>query len=40
MQVRRSTQTLAYQMMDSTRGLTVRMFKCWCGERTWTEDRE
>jgi hypothetical protein len=31
---------LAYQMMDSTRGLTVRMFRCQCGERGWTEDRE
>ena len=31
---------LAYQMMDSTRGLTVRMFRCDCGERTWTERRD
>jgi hypothetical protein len=31
---------LAYQMMDSTRGLTVRMFRCACGERRWTEDKE
>ena len=31
---------LAYQMMDSTRGLTVRMFRCQCGEQRWTEGKE
>jgi len=31
---------LAYQMLDSGRGLTIRMFKCQCGERAWTEDKE
>ena len=31
---------LAHRMMDPTRGLTVRMFRCECGERSWTEDRE
>jgi hypothetical protein len=33
-----SQPKLAYQMMDSARGLTVRMFKCQCGEQSWTED--
>jgi hypothetical protein len=31
---------LVHKMMDSLRGLTVRMFECQCGERTWTEDKE
>jgi hypothetical protein len=31
---------LAYQMMDPVRGLTVRMFKCRCGEQRWTEDKD
>jgi hypothetical protein len=31
---------LAYQMLDSTRRLMVRMFKCDCGERRWTESKE
>jgi hypothetical protein len=31
---------LAYQLMDSRRGLTVRIFQCQCGNRTWTEGRE
>ncbi|MET4631024.1 hypothetical protein ABIB83_008084 [Bradyrhizobium sp. I1.8.5] len=31
---------LVHNMMDSLRGLTVRVFECQCGERTWTEDRE
>jgi hypothetical protein len=31
---------LSHRMLDSRRGLTIRMFKCTCGERTWTEDRE
>jgi hypothetical protein len=32
--------TLAHRMMDPTRGITVRMFECQCGERSWTEDKE
>ena len=31
---------LAYKMMDPTRGVTVRMFRCVCGDRSWTEDSE
>ena len=31
MQVRRAA--IAYKMMDSIRGLTVRMFKCDCGSK-------
>jgi hypothetical protein len=31
---------LARKMMDPKRGLTVRVFECQCGERTWTEDNE
>jgi hypothetical protein len=31
---------LARTMMDSTRGLTVRMFECNCGERSWSETRD
>jgi hypothetical protein len=31
---------LARTMMDSTRGLAVRMFECQCGERSWSENRE
>jgi hypothetical protein len=27
------------KMMDPSRGLTVRMFECQCGERTWTESK-
>ncbi|MCK1360145.1 hypothetical protein [Bradyrhizobium sp. 199] len=26
-------------MLDSLTGRTVRMFKCECGEQTWTEDK-
>jgi hypothetical protein len=32
--------TLVRKMMDPARGLTVRMFMCQCGERSWTEDKE
>ena len=31
---------LVFKMMDPRRGLTVRMFECNCGNRTWTEDSE
>lgn len=31
---------LVHKMMDPQRGLTVRMFECQCGERSWTEDKE
>ncbi|OSJ37108.1 hypothetical protein BSZ19_00855 [Bradyrhizobium japonicum] len=31
---------LVHNMMDSARGLTVRVFECQCGERTWTKDQE
>jgi len=31
---------LARKMMDPTRGLTVRMYECQCGERSWSEGRE
>jgi hypothetical protein len=31
---------LVHKMMDPRRGLTVRMFKCQCGERSWTEGKE
>jgi len=31
---------LAHKMMDPRRGLTIRMFECRCGERTWTEDSD
>ncbi|MBR0882457.1 hypothetical protein ABIF65_004150 [Bradyrhizobium japonicum] len=31
---------LARTMMDPVHGLTVRMFECQCGERSWTEDKE
>jgi hypothetical protein len=27
-------------MLDSLTGRTVRMFKCECGEQTWTQDRK
>jgi hypothetical protein len=30
---------LVRSMLDSLSGRTVRMFKCECGEKTWTEDR-
>jgi hypothetical protein len=26
-------------MLNSVTGRTVRMFKCECGEQTWTEDK-
>ena len=26
-------------MLDSLSGRTVRMFKCKCGEQTWSEDK-
>lgn len=28
------------KIMDSTRGLTVRMFECQCGERSWSEHKD
>jgi len=31
---------LAHKMMDPRRGLTIRVFECQCGDRTWTEDSE
>ena len=31
---------LAYKMLDPTSGLTVRMFRCDCGELRWAEDKE
>ena len=31
---------LKHTMMNSTCGLTVRVFECQCGSRTWTEDKE
>jgi len=31
---------LVRSMLDSLSGRTVRMFKCQCGEKTWTEDKE
>jgi hypothetical protein len=31
---------LVRSMLDSLSGRTVRMFKCQCGERRWTEDKE
>ena len=31
---------LAHKMMDPSRGLTIRMFQCQCGERSWTQDAE
>ena len=36
----RSQPKLAYKMMDPTRGVTVRMIRCVCGDRSWTEDSE
>jgi hypothetical protein len=31
---------LAVKMLNPQSGRTVRMFKCQCGEQTWTEDKE
>ena len=31
---------LVRSMLDSLSGRTVRMFKCQCGEKTWTEDKD
>ena len=31
---------LIRSMLDSLSGRTVRMFKCQCGEKTWTEDKQ
>jgi hypothetical protein len=31
---------LVHRMMDPIRRLTVRMFECRCGDRSWTEDVE
>ena len=30
---------LVRTMLNPRNGLTVRMFKCQCGEQRWTEDR-
>jgi hypothetical protein len=30
---------LVRSMLDPTRGRTVSMFKCQCGEQTWREDK-
>jgi hypothetical protein len=32
--------SLVLKMLDPRSGNTVRMFKCGCGEQTWTEDKE
>jgi hypothetical protein len=31
--------TLLRKMLDPQNGRTVRMFKCKCGEQTWSEDK-
>jgi len=31
---------LVRTMLDSLSGRTVRMFKCGCGEKTWTETKD
>lgn len=31
---------LAVKMLNPHTGQVVRMFKCQCGEQTWTEDKE
>lgn len=31
---------VVHKMMEPTRGLTVRMFECQCGERSWTEHKD
>jgi hypothetical protein len=31
---------LAVKMLNTQSGGTVRMFKCQCGEQSWTEDKE
>ena len=31
---------LAHTMLDPQKGVTVRMFKCECGEQTWLEDKQ
>jgi hypothetical protein len=31
---------LVRSMLDSLSGRTVRMFKCECGEQTWSEDKK
>jgi hypothetical protein len=30
---------LLLKMLNAQNGRTVRMFKCGCGEQTWTEDK-
>jgi formate dehydrogenase maturation protein FdhE len=32
--------TLLRSMLDTQSGRTVRMFKCNCGEQTWSEDKK
>jgi hypothetical protein len=31
---------LRHKMLDSRRGLIIRVFECTCGERNWTQDKE
>ena len=31
---------LLRKMMDPRTGMTVRMFECQCGERSWTADKQ
>lgn len=31
---------LVHKIMDPIRGLTVRVFECPCGERSWVEGKE
>jgi hypothetical protein len=35
----RKKPALILRMLNPKNGFTVRMFKCECGEQTWTEDR-
>jgi hypothetical protein len=32
--------SIALTMLNPSNGRTVRMFKCECGEQTWSEDKE
>jgi hypothetical protein len=32
--------SLVVKMLNPQNGRVVRMFKCVCGEQTWTEDKE
>lgn len=31
---------LIRKIMDSRNGMTVRIFECQCGRRSWTEDKQ